>query len=245
MTTRSRERVGTKRLAILAGLGAAACAGYVATTWWRYGRPTAGTPDEHDSLLDRFMPRYDVVDRHHVRIAAPAAVSLATARRMNLEASSVVRGIIAARERLLGATPNPRRQHDRFIQQQRDGFIADMQALGWGVLADEPDREIVVGAVTRPWQANVTFRALPPDQFAAFAEPGYVKIVWTLRADPIGTEASILRTETRAIATDDSARRRFRWYWSFLSPGIKAIRWAAFGPVKREAERSARIPSAR
>jgi hypothetical protein len=44
------------------------------------------------------------------------------------------------------------------------------------VLADVPEREVVVGAVTKPWEANVTFRALPPDQFAGFAEPGFVKI---------------------------------------------------------------------
>ena len=93
-------------------------------------------------------------------------------------------------------------------------------ALGWGVLAEIPGREIVVGAVTRPWMAQVVFRALPPDEFARFHEPGYVKIVWTLRADPIGADESVFRTETRAAATDPSARIKFRRYWSFFSPGI-------------------------
>ena len=101
-------------------------------------------------------------------------------------------------------------------------------------------REVVVGAVTRPWEANVIFRALPPEQFAAFHEPGYVKIVWTIRADPITATESVFRTETRAIATDANARARFRRYWSFVSPGIIAIRWAILGPVKKEAERRAR-----
>jgi len=64
-----------------------------------------------------------------------------------------------------------------------------------------------------------------------------VKIVWTLRADAIGANASIFRTETRAVATDPAARAKFRRYWSFLSPGIILIRWASLGPVKREAER--------
>ena len=61
-----------------------------------------------------------------------------------------------------------------------------------------------------------------------------MKIAWTLRADTIDATESILRTETRAIATDAGARAKFRWYWSFLSPGIKLIRWASFGPVRRE-----------
>lgn len=91
------------------------------------------------------------------------------------------------------------------------------------MLAEVPGREVVVGAITKPWEANVTFRALPPDQFAAFSEPGYVKIVWTLRNEPITATESVFLAETRATATDASARARFRRYWSFLSPGIILI----------------------
>jgi hypothetical protein len=115
--------------------------------------------------------------------------------------------------------------------------------MGWIVLAEVPDRQVVVGAVTKPWQPNVTFRGIPPDAFASFAESGFVKIVWTLRADPEGANASIFRTETRAIATDSSARALFRRYWSSLSPGIILIRWLALRPVKSEAERRANVIS--
>jgi hypothetical protein len=96
-----------------------------------------------------------------------------------------------------------------------------------------------MGAVTQPWKANVVFRALPPDEFAAFNAAGYVKIVWTLRADPVDAAHSIFRTEARAIATD-AARRNFRRYWSLLSPGIIVIRWMSLGPLKADAERRAR-----
>jgi hypothetical protein len=61
--------------------------------------------------------------------------------------------------------------------------VAWAKSLGWGVLAEVPGGEIVMGAVTKPWTANPVFRALPPDAFATFDEPDYVKIVWTLRAD--------------------------------------------------------------
>src|SRR5207344_2764457 len=64
------------------------------------------------------------------------------------------------------------------------GLLVDVQRLGWGVLAERPDREVVLGAVTRPWEPNVTFRAIAPEDFASFDEPDYVKITWTLRADP-------------------------------------------------------------
>ncbi len=89
----------------------------------------------------------------------------------------------------------------------------------------------------KPWEPNPTFRALPPEEFRHFDEPGLVKIAFTLRADPLAVDRSIFRTETRAIATDAAARHRFRTYWAFLSPGIVLIRWAMLRPVKRAAER--------
>ncbi len=119
------------------------------------------------------------------------------------------------------------------------GLVAVTKELGWGVLAEVPGHEIVMGAVTQPWNANVVFRGLPPDEFAAFNEPGYVKIVWTLRADAVSDTTSIARTETRAIATDAEARRKFRWYWARFSPGIVLIREISLRLVKKEAERRA------
>jgi len=110
--------------------------------------------------------------------------------------------------------------------------------MGWGVLADEP-YEIVMGAATKPWEANPVFRALPPEDFASFAEPGYVKIIWMLRAAPAGDAASRFVTETRAVATDPRSRAKFRVYWTFLSPGIRLIRRAMLPLVKAEAERRA------
>jgi hypothetical protein len=228
----SRLRRGATWLATAIGVSAAAYGALAGIAWYRYGAVRPPDPAEADPLLDRFMPIYEIVERHHIRVAAPAAITLDAACQANLDASPVVRSIFRAREILMGATgERPPRTTT---------LLADMQAIGWGVLAEVPGREVVVGAVTKPWEANVTFRALPPDRFAGFSEPGYVKIVWTLRADPVGATASVFRTETRVVATDAQARARFRRYWSFVSPGIITIRWALLRPVKRDAERRAR-----
>jgi hypothetical protein len=70
-----------------AGLAAASYAAHVATTWYRYGRVTghAGA-DDRDELLDHFMPTYEVAERHHVRIAAPAAIRWALLGPLKAEA---------------------------------------------------------------------------------------------------------------------------------------------------------------
>jgi hypothetical protein len=231
MKMTSDVRSAIRVLATGAGVAAGAYAASVGVAWRQYGRVRSPDADEVDPWLDRFMPVYDVVERHHVRIAAPAAITLAAAAEQDLLRLPLVRAIFRARELVLGATPDTR--------PQPRGLLAQMRALGWGVLADDPGREIVVGSVTKPWEANPTFRALPPGEFATFCDPGFVKIVWTLRADAIGESASVFRTETRARATDATARAHFRRYWAFASPGIGLIRWLLLVPLKHDAERRA------
>jgi hypothetical protein len=216
-----------------AGLAAAAYAGYAGITWYRYGHAAhLARPGDEDPLLDRFIPVYEVVERHQVNVAAPAEITLAAACDMDLQQSAIIRAIFKGRELILGSDPDE--------AQRPRGLLAQTLALGWGMLAEVPGREVVVGAATQPWKPDVVFRALPPEEFAAFHEPEYVKIVWTLRADPLGAAASMFRTETRAVTTDPIARAAFRRYWSCFSPGIVLIRRLSLGLVKAEAERRAR-----
>ena len=218
-------------VALLAGLAAASYAIYAGVAWMRYGHPARAAPEDADAFLDRFMPEYEVVERHHINVTAPADVTFAALMEMDLEDSRVIRAIFKGRELLLGADADSA-PHAR-------GLVAITQELGWGVLADVPGHEIVMGAVTQPWKANVVFRSLPPAEFAAFDEPGYVKIVWTLRADSVSDNASVARTETRVVATDAEARKKFRWYWARFSPGIVLIRELSLNLVKKDAERRA------
>jgi hypothetical protein len=226
-----RIRRATGWLAAGAGVAALGYAAFAGLTWYRYGQVARASADETDPLLDRFMPEYEVAERHHVAVNAPAGVTLSAASATDLQQSPIVRAIFRARELVLGATSSAA---------PRMGLLAQTQALGWGLLAEEPGREIVVGAVTQPWLADVVFRALPPEQFAAFREPGYVKIVWTLRADPVGAATSIFRTETRVTTTDALSRSRFRFYWSRFSPGVILIRRLMLVHLKSEAERLAK-----
>ena len=98
MTPRSVLRSTLRWSAAGVGLAAAGYAAYAGSTWARYGHAAGPSPDEHDELLDRFMPAYDVVERHHIRVAAPAAVTLAVAQDMVLLDLPVVRAVFKGRE---------------------------------------------------------------------------------------------------------------------------------------------------
>jgi hypothetical protein len=213
---------------VLAGFATLAYAACVTANRLRYGKTETGNDSENkDALLDRFMPAYDVAERHRVRVAAPAGITLASACYADFQQSPVVRAIFRGRELLLGS--------QRHSQRKPQGLLHELKALGWGVLAEVADREIVMGTVTQPWRADVEFHPLSPEEFAAFHTPGYVKIAVTLRADPLGPAESIFRTETRVITTDPSARARFRRYWSFLLPGILLIRRVLLKQLKNAA----------
>jgi len=184
--------------------------------------------DEADPLLDRFMSTYEVSDWNLARVASPAAITFATAAGLDLQHSKIIRAIFRGRELILGS---------KQVKAEWPKPLLDWaRALGWSVLAEVPGREVIFGAATRPWQPNVVFRTLNAAEFAAFQEPGYVKIAWMLRADPISATQSVVRTETRVATTDLYARGKFRWYWAFLSPGILLIRRIALSMVKSEAE---------
>jgi len=222
-----------KALATAAAIACAAYAGYVAATWLRYGRAKRRRRAGGDSSLDRFMPAYDVYERHQIAIAAPPEVTFAAVKQMELQGSPIVRAIFKARELLMRAktdtTALPR------------GFFAQVKAIGWGSLAERPEREVAMGAVTKPWEPNPVFRALPPDAFATFAEPEHVKIAWAVSVTPTPDGGSMFQIETRAVAIGPAARKKFRVYWSFLSPGIILIRAVMVRALKTAAERLWRI----
>lgn len=164
-----------------------------------------------------------------MRVGAPAAKTFAAAMALDLRKSWAIRAIFRLREFVLHSRPSAEIAAKALPDWARE--------LGWGLLAEISGKQVIFGAVTKPWEANVTFRAVAPEQFAEFSEPGYVRIVWTVRVDALSETVSQVQTETRVVTTDSVARRRFRCYWPVFRPGIVVIRRIALALVKKEAER--------
>jgi hypothetical protein len=183
----------------------------------------------HESPAAAFIPRPDVHDHREIVIAAPADLVFFDATRLDPLSLPIVRTIVRTRAWLMGDTFDPPRKPL--------GIVADTMVLGWGLLAHTPCRTMVMGAAARPWTRNVTFRSIPAEEFKAFAEPDYVRIVWTLEAEPLGPERTRFTTETRVDATDAASRRKFFWYWTAFSLGIRFIRWNMLCQLRRKALR--------
>lgn len=70
--------------------------------------------------------------------------------------------------------------------------------------------ELVWGQVSRPWKPLAASTGGPrtPEEFAGFDQPGFAKIAFGLKVDPVGSGGSILTMETRVVLTDDQRRRQ-------------------------------------
>ena len=179
--------------------------------------------------LDRFLPRFDVRERHTTIVQAPADTVFATAEAFDFQSLRPIKAIIRLRQILLGSATVTRRPQP---------FLEEALAMGWGLLAKEPGRLFMAGARCQPWLADVTFIPIPPHEFSSYNGASCVKIAWTLEVEPLSSTSTRLATETRALATDAEARRQFRRYWRWARFGIVAIRWFMLPAVRRQAERS-------
>jgi hypothetical protein len=204
---------------------------WAAVSWLRYGHAAHGATS--GDQVRRLLPDYEVEELFQTRVKAPAPLTFATAESTSLNASPVTRGIFRAREFLLSGSfsrPLP-----------SGGVVEQMCSMGWKVLSRVPQREIILGAVTQPWNRDVVFRGLPPEEFAAFADPGFVKILVTIGASPIDSGTSRLQIGTYVATTDHVARERFRRYWAVFSPGILLIRALALNTIEHDAEQRQRV----
>lgn len=179
--------------------------------------------------LERFIPHPDVRERFETTIRAPATLVMDVAGQLDMQSLPAVKLIFGLRERLTRAT--------RTAARKPQGILEETRSLGWGLLAEQPGRFVVCGATCQPWLANVVFSAVAPDQFLSYGQPGQVKIAWTLEAVEIGPGLTCFAQETRAVATDERARIRFRRYWRWARFGIVAIRLLMLPAIRKAAER--------
>jgi hypothetical protein len=170
--------------------------------------------------LDEALPAYDFRERHARRIAAPPQRVDEAVRAVTLGDMPVARLLFAIR-----SVPGRARGRTRRTRPTDVPLLERALRLGFGLLGDEPGVEVVVGMMGQPWKlAGGEWRLFDrPEEFVAFAEPGFVKAAMNFRFEPEAS-GTLLTTETRILATDDLSRRRFRRYWLVIRPGSGLIR---------------------
>jgi hypothetical protein len=198
--------------------------------------------DDPTSLLARHLPTSERGNRAGIDVAASPATAWDAVRRVRLAdcpvslalftvrsvpARLLRRGAFAARDSVARTASTPVLE-----AMLRDRFV---------VLDERPGEEIVVGLVGRFWRLDggVDATVRGAEDFAAFTAPGYVKAAANVRVVP-RAGGSRVTTETRCVATDATARRRFAVYWAMIGWGSALIRRELLAAIRRRAEAAAR-----
>lgn len=162
-------------------------------------------------LLDEVIPRWDVRTRHSIDVDAPPDRVWRALHETTIGDTRAAR--LLFRLRRLPADPTR-------------PFLA---LEGFRRLAEEPRRELVVGAVAKPWAPRGA--PVPDADVASFSRPGFARMALNVTLD-----GRTLTTETRVACTDARSRRRFRLYWLVVRPFSGVVRADWLGAVKRRAE---------
>jgi hypothetical protein len=184
-------------------------------------------------LLDVHLPAYDVVLTEHVVVEAVPEIVFAAAKNF---------GFLTTRAPLVTALMTlrsvPSRLSGRGAVTPPTLLLAkDSQALpGWVHLGEVPGREVAFGAVGDFWKADITWRDVPAEAFAAFAEPGWGKIACHLLVRPDGPGRSILSYECRTATTDLTSRARMSRYWWLIRPFVAYILRAVLHTIRGNVE---------
>ena len=191
---------------------------------------TANTP----TLIDEFLPAYDVAERHQVEVSARIERVYDAVRSLNLGGSGVVRMLFWLRELpALFLRPSSRGAAGRL------GLTLDaLLNSGFVLLGERPNEELALGLVGRFWTPSGDIQRLTLKGFRDFQRRGYAKAVWTFSLSGRADGTTLLATETRVLCLDATSGKRFLPYWSFVGPFSGLIRRQILQSIKRQAEGS-------
>jgi hypothetical protein len=198
-------------------------------------------------LLDSALPDFRFTRLECTALAAGPSRTYRAARDLDLLTvhSPLFDLVTRARglpDRLRGTPAHPPaslRLADLFDTVTEDRQAAEAEQP-WVGLGEDPGRELVFGAVGKPWQPSIQWRHVDPGDFPEFGEPGWAKIAAALVVHPYGTRRSLLTYEARTGCTDQMAAKRFARYWTLVSPGVGIVMRAALQAIKTAAEEEAR-----
>jgi hypothetical protein len=169
------------------------------------------------SLIETFAPNPDAVETHSINIAASPEGVYRALWTADLGGSLVIKLLLALRSVpefvLHGSRPR-----------NSEANLQTLIASGFGVLAEKPGKEIVLGVSGRFWRPTGNLSPFRREDFDQPVPPGMTRGVWNFSVSESRNGITILSTETRVTCGDVASRRKFRLYWLLVRPFSGLIR---------------------
>jgi hypothetical protein len=218
-------------------------AGLFGLVYW-YRRPIATWAVSDDEqverdLIHRFMPEAEFAGEVSIKIHASPQAIFAAIENVTLNDMPVAKWI--GQLRYLPGKLSGEMEHNESATQTWP-FIELLQANQNIILAQEPNRELVIGAIGKFHnlldQQMVALRS--PSHFVAFDEPDYQKLAMSFRISSLtGTLAHRLTLVHGTHALSEASRRKFAFYWLGIKPGGNLVTWLMLRAIKTIAEKQA------
>jgi hypothetical protein len=168
-------------------------------------------------LIDVFLPKYDFVETHDIKIFASAEKVVGTIDEIDFCESPIIRTLL-----FLRGMPGAKMR------------LRDLQKTNFEILGKRDD-ELLLGLAGKFWTLTGKMQKVNSGNFRSFNKKGFAKAVWNFSVVEKGNETR-LRTETRIRCLDDASRRSFGFYWTFIQPFSGLIRNEMLKIVKKKAE---------
>jgi hypothetical protein len=182
-------------------------------------------------VLDLLIPLPRLLETDQADVAAPPQQVWERVRHGNLASSRFVQALFALRtlpDHLLHAKEAAPRL-------KLDDLKSSAAQPGFQILAEDPGREVAVGAIGKVWHLDIPFVHVEnAEAFVAFDWPDFVKVAWSIRVTARGETDSHVEFELRVDATDDEAWRKFRRYFALIGPFSHLIRRSALASLESE-----------
>jgi hypothetical protein len=180
-------------------------------------------------LIDSFAPNPDAVEIHRININASPDVVYRALWTANLGDSLIIKSLLALR-----SLPEFALHPCRSLPRDRKITLQTLIDAGFGVLAEQPGKEIVLGVSGKFWRPTGNLSPFNRPDFDKPVPTGLARAVWNFRVEGVN-DRTILSTETRVVCDDISSRRKFRAYWFLVRPFSGLIRRIMLKNVRKAA----------
>jgi hypothetical protein len=182
-------------------------------------------------LIDSFAPDPDASEIHRLEIKASGEAVYRALWTTDLGSSAVVKGLLFLRS-LPSLVLKPRCG----ARSRRPFTLQTLIKAGFGQLAEEPGREIVLGITGRFWRPTGNTSPFKREDFTGPVRRGMARAVWNFHVQEVTAGRTLLSTETRINCGDAASRMKFRLYWLFVRPFSGLIRLIMLRAIKRACE---------
>jgi hypothetical protein len=179
-------------------------------------------------LIESFIPNPDAIETHEIEIAASREAVYQALWTTDLGGSPIIKSLMALRS-LPGIVSNPK----QLRHLPRQITLQTIIESGFGQLAEDPGREVVLGVEGQFWRPTGAILPFSKEMFRGPVQPDFARGVWNFAVQDAGQGLSVLSTETRVVCGSAASRLKFRAYWTVVRPFSGLIRVIMLRAVKK------------